>query len=170
MATLNKPENFKTNEAHDLGQISIKSLLDFIEEQANSIEKKKGGCYWVEELALDYQAKTLDSIVCFIIEQQQKKAEPPEIREGMADFIGPLRPIWSWTKNHGGRDPRAMTTCESATYSNAFRSDYPYAMFSEQPIDAPRYIAAGSTDASSYNHDRDRNIFPTTIDREWMHL
>lgn len=173
MTTLNKPENTKTNEAHDLGQISIKTLRALVEWIGNRQEKIADDMLFTnaphdpQYHYLDGQYNALHDALMFML---NFKATEPEIREGMAEFIGPLRPIWSWTKNHAGRDPRAMTTSENANYYNAFRSDYPYAKFSEQPIDAPRYIAAGSTEASSHNDDRDRNIFPKTIDREWMHL
>lgn len=68
MATLNKPENFKTIEAHDLGQISIKSLLDFIEEQADIIEQRlKTHISRVEEFELTAQIRQLDAITLFVM-------------------------------------------------------------------------------------------------------
>lgn len=164
MTTLNKPENFKPIEAHDLGQISIKALLDFIEKEADHIEAKQGSCYWIEELALDYQAKTLDSIVRFIIEHQQAKTKPEEIREGMTEFVGPPRRVWVWTEQNNGQDPRTMTGGETYRHSE-FRRDF---HFTIDDLDAPRRIAAGSNRESIMAEDPDRNVFPTTIDRDFF--
>lgn len=128
MAVFNKPENRKTNEAHDLGRICIKSLLDFI----------------------------------FIIEQQQ--AKQLEIREGMTEFVGPPRRVWVWTKQNNGQDPRTMTGGENYRRSG-FRRDF---RFTIDDLDAPRRIAAGSTRESIIGDDPDRNVFPTTIDRDFF--
>lgn len=162
MATLNKPENFKPIGAHDLGQISIKSLLDFIEAETNRIEVKKGNCYWVEELAIEFLAKALDSVVRFIIEQQQ--AKQPEIREGMTEFVGPPRRVWVFVERYNGQDPRTMTGGETYRHSG-FRRDF---RFTIDDLDAPIRIAAGSTRESIMDEDPDRNVFPTTIDRDFF--
>lgn len=80
--------------------------------------------------------------------------------EGFADFIGPMRPRFEFTKAYGGCDPRAMT-------SNFYAGNTRHGFWQDsmQAIDAPAYIAKGSTNGCSFENDPDRNVFPCVITR-----
>lgn len=160
MAVLNKPENRKTNEAHDLGQISIKTLLNRIAEERNWIEHEDIAC---AEQGLYYagQQDMLDRITVFLMARSNQE---PEIREGMTEFVGPPRRVWVWAERNNGQDPRTMTGGETYRHSE-FRRDF---RFTIDDLDAPRLIAAGSTRESIMAEDPDRNVFPTTIDRDFF--
>lgn len=84
--------------------------------------------------------------------------------EGTAEFIGPARRVWTWTKNNDGKDPRCMTGFH--TY-NAFRVGFKE--WEADAIDAPTRMAAGSTKGTSGDWeawDADRNVFPRTFNRD----
>lgn len=160
MAVLNKPENRKTNEAHDLGQISIKTLLNRIAEERNWIEHEETAC---AEQGIYYagQQDMLDRITVFLMARSNQE---PEIREGMTEFVGPPRRVWVWVERNNGQDPRTMTGGETYRLSG-FRSDF---RFTIDHLDAPTRIAAGSTQGNITAKDPNRNVFPTTTYRDFF--
>lgn len=167
MATLNKPENFKTIEAHDLGQISIKTLralVNWIESRHEKIADDMlftNAPHDPQYHYLDGQYDALHDALMFML---NFKAAEPEIREGMTEFVGPPRRVWVWVGRNNGQDPRTMTGGETYRHSG-FRRDF---HFTIDDLDAPRSIAAGSTRESIIADDPDRNVFPTTIDRDFF--
>lgn len=167
MAVLNKPENRKTNEAHDLGQISIKTLRALVNWIENRHEKIADDMLFTnaphdpQYHYLDGQYDALHEALMFML---NFKAAEPEIREGMNAFVGPPRRVWVWTKQNHGKDPRTMTGGDKYR-SSGFRWDF---SFTIEDLDAPRHIAAGSTRESIINDDPHRNVFPTTIDRYFL--
>lgn len=66
MTTSNQPENLNTNPAHDLGQISIQTLLNHIAEERNWIEHEEPAC---ADQGLYYagQQDMLDRITVFLM-------------------------------------------------------------------------------------------------------
>ena len=167
MAVLNKPENRKTNEAHDLGQISIKTLralVNWIESRQEKIADDMlftNAPYDLQYHYLDGQYDALNDALMFML---NFKAAEPEIREGMTEFVGPPRRIWVWTERNNGKDPRTITGGETYRHQG-FRRDF---NFTIDDLDAPIRIAAGSTQESIMAEDPDRNVFPTTTSRDFF--
>lgn len=171
MTALNKPENTKTNPAHDLGQISIEGKTP--EAHLNRIKGwitaavNDAADTWGEDRSYYYlaRARALEAVIELLEGRMPEiRMETPEIREGMAEFVGPLRKVYVWVGSHGASDPRAMTGTEKLRFSN-FRRDFDFAI---EDLDAPWHIAAGSTIEHIGNEDPDRNVFPETISRSCL--
>lgn len=161
MTTTKHPENQQPQAGHDLGQISIKTLLENIEawqeRVADDMLHTKPGDPMHDYY--DGQHAAFETVAEFI--KKQKKGL--EIREGMSDYIGPPRPVWDLSKKHEGRDPYASTG--KRMLGRSLRDEWWSGSIDIAPLDAPNEIAGGGHRQNIFSDDPELNVFPITTQR-----
>lgn len=168
MTIENNPKNQKPNGPHDLGQITYQAtpermaiIFEWMKDNQTDFDNS------ADLYDTSYYGGFRAALQCVLEALRGDYDTAPtatEIREGMADFIGPLRRVWHFSRSSLGDlfDCRC-TTGGDKWQGKAFRTDFHYEI---ADLDAPRLLPAGCHHTyTATGDDPDNNVFPSTTYR-----